>query len=70
MTPKFYDNPWISRPFPKRAKTIKAVSIPAELHALAMSQVRALDLDFSNYVRRLIRRDIANPINLEAFLGS
>ena len=44
---------------PKPDRTVvKAIRIEAELHRYAKQRIKHEDLDFSKYVRRLIRADV------------
>ena len=44
---------------PKPDRTVvKAIRIEADLHRHAKRRIRSEDLDFSKYVRRLIRADV------------
>jgi hypothetical protein len=52
------------RPTKGRTAIVKAVRIEADLYDYAQSRVRTEDLDFSKYIRRLIRAERSGQLAL------
>lgn len=49
-----------------RTAIVKAVRVERELYAFAQKRIEAEDLDFSKYVRRLIRADQRGHLAISA----